>query len=208
MKQTSLSARSTAATTDSLIGQSAPVHLLVVDAQHDFTRAEGALYVPGAEKAVDNIDRLLKSGRVARVLFTFDWHPIDHCSFRSQGGTWPVHCVQHTHGAALDNMLWGEHLAPLLPIFVTKGAERSQEEYGAFSDETSSLSSAAWQGFFAREATVVICGVAGDYCVLETLKNVQKFRSDAQLFLDGIASIDGGKCLNEYVAAHHVPLFA
>ena len=68
---------------------SSDIHLIVVDCQHDFCHPEGALYVPQGECAVENIASLLKSGKVARVTFTLDWHPLDHCSFQPQGGHGP-----------------------------------------------------------------------------------------------------------------------
>jgi nicotinamidase-related amidase len=46
---------------------------------------------------------------------------------------------------------------------------------------------------------VVVCGIAGDYCVLETTKNlVNSGKFNVELFLDGIASIDGGETINKY----------
>ena len=50
------------------------------------------------------------------------------------------------------------------------------------------------------ETNFVICGLAGDYCVLETLKNlVNCGYFNIEILKAGIASIDGGEKLNEYV---------
>ena len=45
--------------------------------------------------------------------------------------------------------------------------------------------------------------LAGDYCVLETLKNIVALRGSTlgiKVFLRGVASIDGGKALADYMA--------
>lgn len=50
---------------------------------------------------------------------------------------------------------------------------------------------------------MVVCGIAGDYCVLETLKNIVALRGSTlgiKVFLRGVASIDGGKALADYMA--------
>jgi len=50
---------------------------------------------------------------------------------------------------------------------------------------------------------VIVCGVAGDFCVLETIKNLKRvpkeYISELSVYLPGIASIDGGKKLSDYL---------
>lgn len=53
---------------------------------------------------------------------------------------------------------------------------------------------------------VVICGLAGDFCVLETLKNLAPV--NPMIFLDGVASLDGGVKLNEYVESNGVRVWS
>lgn len=61
--------------------------LLVVDVQRDFC-AGGALAVPDGDAVVPVLNAWIAEARRggARVVFSRDWHPPDHCSFRSQGG--------------------------------------------------------------------------------------------------------------------------
>ena len=47
--------------------------------------------------------------------------------------------------------------------------------------------------------------MAGDYCVLETLKNLELIRP--MVYLDGIASLDGGIKLNNYIESNNTRLF-
>ena len=96
------------------------IHLVIVDVQHDFAHPAGALFVPGAEQAVENIAQLLHDPRVTQLTFTLDWHPYDHSSFADQGGTWPRHCVQYSKGASLHESLWVEHFDRFTTHFVRK----------------------------------------------------------------------------------------
>src|SRR5437660_862108 len=70
-----------------------------VDAQADFMLPGGKLYVPGAEKIMANLNRLVEQVRQSRVLLisSADAHQPDDPEFRE----WPVHCVKGTAGAAL-----------------------------------------------------------------------------------------------------------
>lgn len=44
-----------------------------------------------------------------------------------------------------------------------------------------------------RDAEYYICGLAGDYCVLETIKNLKPIWDRLRVYLPGIASIDEKK---------------
>lgn len=83
--------------------------LMVVDMQYDFCDG-GALGVDGGNGVAERIASYLRAhaGEYARVVFSRDWHrptgdngghfalPPAQPDFV---GTWPVHCVQGTHGA-------------------------------------------------------------------------------------------------------------
>ena len=70
-----------------------------VDAQTDFMLSGGKLYVPGAEKIIPNLNRLVEQARQGRVLLisSADAHQPDDPEFR----VWPLHCVKGTRGAEL-----------------------------------------------------------------------------------------------------------
>ena len=76
--------------------------LLIVDVQVDFLPG-GALPVPGGDAVIAPLNHYVAHfhRRGLPVYATRDWHPADHGSFRTHGGTWPTHCVQHTPGAEL-----------------------------------------------------------------------------------------------------------
>ncbi|HVB98719.1 MAG TPA: cysteine hydrolase family protein [Candidatus Dormibacteraeota bacterium] len=67
-----------------------------VDTQRDFMLPDGKLYVPGAEKRIPRLERLVNLARQGRVLLisSVDAHTPDDPEFLY----WPPHCVQGTPG--------------------------------------------------------------------------------------------------------------
>ena len=78
------------------------ITLIIVDCQNDFIT--GSMSVKGAKNAVDNIKDFIKNHRkeIEKIIFTVDWHPYNHMSFKKSGGQWPSHCVQYTPGACIE----------------------------------------------------------------------------------------------------------
>src|SRR5437763_1101192 len=74
--------------------------LVVIDVQNDFCDG-GALAAQSTSSLIDPLNQLVdRCGAVdIPVIFTRDWHPLDHRSFLSHGGPWPPHCVCDTPGA-------------------------------------------------------------------------------------------------------------
>lgn len=144
---------------------------IVVDAQDDFIEPDGALYVNGAEKIIYDVGKIVSD--MDGVAFTVDWHPFNHCSFKANGGQWKMHCIQHTLGAAIPLYLLA--CAKSKPtIFFEKGTNPDVEEYGAFENEENCAKIAKWLGTnFGgdKKIDVYVCGVAGDYCVINTVKS-------------------------------------
>lgn len=182
--------------------------LLVVDVQRDFI--DGSLAVPGAETVIQEINRI-KNG-FDNVYFTLDWHPKDHCSFKKNGGAWPEHCVHYTMGASLaDSLLDG--LDEAKTRFILKGRNKDREEYGAFSevptpsDAIHSESTLTTGDLFRPGDEVTVCGIAAEFCVLETLKNITQLSHDTgfrvKVFLKGTAGFDCAPLL-EWMAANEI----
>lgn len=142
--------------------------LLVVDVQRDFI--DGTLAVPGAGKIIPVINGIKKDFDL--TYFTLDWHPKDHCSFKENGGIWPEHCVHYTLGSSLAPTLL-DGLEEKRTSYILKGIDKDREEYGAFADLTAGTQAgSATQDLFQPGDDVTVCGIAAEYCVLETLKNV------------------------------------
>ena len=101
--------------------------LVIVDFQNELTPG-GALAVPHGDEIAGRISELLDSGRFDLVLATRDWHPPDHGSFQAQGGIWPPHCVQGTHGAELHDALDRARV----DVIIDKGQDPQTEGYSGF----------------------------------------------------------------------------
>jgi nicotinamidase/pyrazinamidase len=127
--------------------------LLIIDFQNDFTPG-GALAVAGGDEIAGPIRRLADDVDV--IVATRDWHPPDHASFETEGGPWPVHCVQGTPGAELHGSIQDLELAAVVDV----GREREDEGYSGF--EKSDLASIL-RGHDVEE--VYVAGLATDYCV-------------------------------------------
>lgn len=183
--------------------------LIIVDFQFDFYNKKGSLYVNDAERAEKKIINLLNSNKdINHVVFTMDWHEYYDESFEINGGKWPIHCVQNTVGAGVSTKLVNAcHDNGLNPEFIYKGDCPYTEEYGAFSkllgynDTSITLGNKKLDNqisFLNNE--LIICGLAGDYCVKETIENLLKYEwFDIEVFKDGIASIDNGETLNKLI---------
>lgn len=70
-----------------------------VDVQADFMLPGGKLYVPGAEKIIPNVNRLVEAARQRHtfLISSADAHNLDDPELRE----WPPHCVKGTPGAEL-----------------------------------------------------------------------------------------------------------
>jgi nicotinamidase/pyrazinamidase len=127
--------------------------LLIIDFQNDFTSG-GALEVPHGDEIAEPVKRLAE--RFDLVVATRDWHPPDHASFQTQGGPWPVHCVQGTRGARFHPAMDRVRLDAVVDV----GRGREDEGYSGF--EKSDLARILSEHDVDE---VHVCGLATDYCV-------------------------------------------
>ena len=156
--------------------------LILVDVQLDFLPG-GSLAVPHGDEVVPALNRYIAAFRrlTFPVVATRDWHPPDHCSFRSQGGPWPPHCVAGTDGA---------RFAPLLDIpcetrIVSKATTRDKDAYSGFEDTDLDdwLKRAGARRLF-------VGGLATDYCVLNTVRDARRLGYGVFLLLDAVRAVD------------------
>jgi len=175
--------------------------LVVVDLQKDFI--DGNLPATNGTEVVEPIKSIIT--KFGKVYFTLDWHPWNHCSFKANGGIWPQHCVSYTDGAALpDGIL--DNLDVNNVRFLPKGENQAEEEYGQFSK-----TDAKTQDLFVKGDEVVVCGIAAEYCVLETLKNIKRLADEVgfsvSVYMEGVACIENNDPLLEYMNANGIKLY-
>lgn len=175
--------------------------LMIIDPQMDFI--SGSLKVDGAAGSMDALARYVKEadGEYRCKVVTVDWHPFSHCSFVENGGQWPAHCIQHTVGAAVYPPLMEALYATggKVEIF-KKGDKKNVEEYSIFRN----LTSARHLDFLIRRMEIEkidLCGIAGDVCVLATLKaGIGIYGGPMFNVLEEFCpSIDGGTALHEFL---------
>ena len=156
--------------------------LIIVDVQRDFL-PDGALAVPDGDSVVPPLNRYtaIFEQRGLPVFATRDWHPARHCSFREQGGRWPLHCVAGTRGAEFADGLE----LPSSVIVISKATRDDHEAYSGF-EETSLEAS-------LRELAVNrlwVGGLATDYCVRQTVLDALARDFGVLVLSDAIRPVD------------------
>jgi nicotinamidase/pyrazinamidase len=182
--------------------------LIVVDVQNDFADPTGDLSVSGGERVIPVVNREIDRARAggAMVVATQDWHPEHTPHFASDGGVWPVHCVGGTWGADLHPSLE----LPLDTPRVRKGAN-GEDGYSGFTmrDPLSGATIPTELETLLRAAgvgSVVVVGLATDYCVKATALDAVRLGFRTTVLTDAIASVDlqpgdGDRALDELRAA-------
>lgn len=144
--------------------------LVIIDPQVDFI--SGTLPVPQAEEAMRYLAQWMLENESAYdlVYVSMDQHPINHCSFESQGGPWPSHCVRYSPGAAIH-----EGVMQSLKVLQSRGKTIHFIEK-AYTPETDSYSAFAEQiptPLLSAER-IYLAGLAGDYCVAASQEDLQR----------------------------------
>jgi nicotinamidase/pyrazinamidase len=172
--------------------------LVLVDVQNDFCPG-GALAVREGDQVVPALNRLMPLFPV--VIAGQDWHPEKHCSFKSQGGPWPPHCVQGTRGAELHPGLDQSRIAH----YVRKADAPERDSYSEFNghDETGHTLDALLNKHGVK--TLYVGGLATDYCVRATVLDGLARGYEVYVITDAVRAVnvrpnDGEKALLEMAA--------
>ena len=156
--------------------------LLIIDVQNDFLPG-GNLGVPHGCEVIPKLNSYVRifTAHKLPIYATRDWHPLQHCSFHSQGGNWPTHCVAGTYGAKFAAALE----LPTSVVIISKATTPQEDAYSGFQHTNldASLRSAGIQRLF-------IGGLATDYCVLNTVRDALKLSYHVHLLIDAIRAID------------------
>lgn len=200
---------------------------VIIDRQDDFNNPNGSLYVNGAENSeVATIDFINKyHDAIEDAVLTIDWHTVNHCSFKRNGGIWPDHCKQYSIGAGVSNLVMNALHDNNIPVKIfIKGNVDDIEEYGAF-DAVGLVRFDSGEKNVFRIATnnkarnsmvvfstrnIVVSGLAGDYCVKSSIENLLKVKDQYNLnikvFMNGISSIDDGTTIKNFVKENNLEI--
>ena len=172
--------------------------LIIVDPQIDFTT--GSLSTANGPKAMDYLAKKLDESawkNYGWIIVTQDAHPANHCSFVEQGGVFPPHCVQGTEGmkvypnlqATLDKLMGNGSNQQI--HFMQKGDLADKEEFSIFQN---GKSGAKLRDVIEMEKFegIDICGIATDYCVYETAKDLIAFypAKQVRIVTNCLAAVD------------------
>ena len=170
--------------------------LIIVDPQIDFTT--GSLATKNGPAAMDNLAKKLSEGawkNYGWIIVTQDAHPANHCSFVENGGVFPPHCVQGTEGMNIYPALQAAltDITPNIPDihYMQKGDLFDKEEFSIFQNARSGMKLSATIKDMAFEG-IDICGIATDYCVYETTKDLMAFypANQIRIVTNCLAAVD------------------
>lgn len=177
-----------------------------VDAQKDFMLPGGKLYVPGAEKIIPNIKRLVDAAREGRVLLVSSGcaHAADDPEF----ATFPPHCIRGTDGARIvpeglapDFVVIRNDAASKLPadVFDHEQVLIQKQELDVFSNpHTGEIVERLGDG-----AVFVVFGVVTEYCVHFAAKGLLDRGRKVFVVTDAIETLkaeESGRALGELKA--------
>ncbi|ATZ81117.1 putative isochorismatase hydrolase [Bodo saltans virus] len=101
--------------------------------QNDFIT--GSLAIPNTDTIIKGICSMIDifASKNSKIIATKDYHPKNHCSFSENGGLFPSHCIQNTHGSYIEKTISDklqEHLKNVSIVF--KGFSPDIDSYAAF----------------------------------------------------------------------------
>lgn len=176
--------------------------LLLVDVQYDFIN--GSLAVNGAPESMQALADYISAqpkGTYKQIVMTSDFHPYNHSSFKDNGGMWPVHCVQYSHGAAIfQPVLDAVHAHQADAVVLTKGDDVKVDEYSIMANKASA--ERLQQIIKDNNIQVIeVAGLCGDFCVGNTIKDLVKagYGKNVCVLKKYIGNIDDGTVLNNII---------
>lgn len=175
--------------------------LILIDIQNDFLPG-GALAVSESDAIIPIVNKLQRLPFEC-VVATQDWHPADHGSFAANHPgahigdaivlhgirqlLWPVHCVQHTHGAAFAPALEQKNIAHI----VQKGTDSTVDSYSGFFDNNHRHATGLEHYLRHRGIRrVFIVGLATDYCVKFTALDALSLGFETYVVVDACRGVD------------------
>ncbi len=166
-----------------------------VDVQRDFMLPGGALYVPGAEKLVPNIGKLVDLSRsgTAFVISSADQHAPDDPEFK----TFPPHCVRATPGGELLPEASAANILRIpneptfsLPEDVFRYPQVLLEKQAL--DVFTNPNTNKLLERLPRDADFFVFGVVTEYCVQCAAKGLLDRRRRVAIVCDAIETLEKG----------------
>jgi nicotinamidase/pyrazinamidase len=164
-----------------------------VDAQEDFMKPGGKLYVPGAEKLLPNIRRLTDAARQGRVFLVS--HGCIHTKDDPEFEQFPPHCIRDTPGAKLVAEALTEKYVTIpneaaaeLPADLTRLQQIVLEKETL--DIFESRHAETLLQRLPRDAGFIVFGVVTEYCVRLAAKGLLERGRRVALVSDAIETLN------------------
>lgn len=177
-----------------------------VDTQRDFMLPGGKLYVPGAEKRIPNLKRLVDLARERSVFLvsTTDAHTPDDPEFRD----WPPHCVQGTPGQRKIPETTTDHylIVPNDPDFRLPEDLRAYKQLILEKQTLDDFDNPNTERILRRlgpDVEYVVFGVVTEVCVRLSVLGMLKRGCRVAVVTDAIETLkeeDGRRALAEFMA--------
>lgn len=167
-----------------------------VDTQADFMLPGGKLYVPGAEKRIPNMKRLVDAARAGKVFLvsSTDQHAPDDPEF----ARFPPHCVRGTSGAEIL-----PELRVAQPVFIANTANENAAkplpgldsiQQLVFEKQTLDVfdnpNTEKFLAQFPQDSEFVVFGVVTEFCVRLAAKGLLERGRRVALVTDAIETLD------------------
>ena len=167
-----------------------------VDVQVDFVDPRGALYVPGSDRVLPNIQRLLAHAAQRRLtlLSSMDAHLVDDPEFTQ----YPPHCIAGTPGQrryfdtlpGVPPRVWAADARVTAADLRLVAGQHYIAEKRAFPMFTNPWVSALRANGVFRDQACVAFGVAADVCVRANVLDLCAAGARVQVVGDAIAGLD------------------
>ena len=163
-----------------------------VDTQTDFMLPGGALYVPGAEKTLPNLKRLVDAARSGRVFLVSSacHHAPDDPEFKTFG----PHCIRNTPGARIVSEGLTENFlrVPNVPSFDWPQDVTSRQQVIFEKQQLDVFTNPQASALVQRLGGVryVVFGVVTEYCVGLAAKGLLQRGHRVSLVKDAIETLE------------------
>jgi nicotinamidase/pyrazinamidase len=164
-----------------------------VDAQEDFMKPGGKLYVPGAEKLLPNIQRLTDAARQGRVFLVS--HGCIHTQDDPEFAQFPPHCICETAGAKLVPEALSDKFV-IVPNEPTAKLPADLERFQQIVLEKQTLDifesrhAEALLERLPRDADFFVFGVVTEYCVRLAAKGLLERGRRVAVVRDAIETLN------------------
>lgn len=183
--------------------------LIVIDVQNDFCPG-GALAVNDGHLIVPLVNTMMSDADL--VVFSQDWHPLDHSSFSANHvgknafeqidmhygpqTLWPTHCVQGSRGAEFH----ADINLNAADVIIRKGMNKDIDSYSAFYENDQTTPTGLTGLLKERNvSSVKLVGLALDFCVAFSALDAVKHGFDVSVVMDACKAIDNQGSLDSAI---------